>query len=176
MKPGATRQSSSVDHPLGSRLRLPGSRCSLPCRQPITALIGRFPSAVHDRRIRINKSNIFFPAFIQKSVISLTLSILPYDVGRANTKGGGSQKRSALPPKIKEKQVAFLNVEKNLTMLTVFYEFTMANGTTKKGLGDTIAYFDMFYRNVPDNAGLLSWPVWSSWWSIFPTCASPRAI
>ena len=49
--------------------------------------------------------------------------------------------------------MAFLNVEKNLTMLTDFYEFTMANGYYQKGLGDTIAYFDMFYRNVPDNAG-----------------------
>ena len=38
-------------------------------------------------------------------------------------------------------------------MLTDFYEFTMANGYYQKGLGDTIAYFDMFYRNVPDNAG-----------------------
>ena len=46
-----------------------------------------------------------------------------------------------------------MNVEKNLTMLTDFYEFTMANGYYQKGLGDTIAYFDMFYRNVPDNAG-----------------------
>ena len=46
-----------------------------------------------------------------------------------------------------------LKLNKNLTMLTDFYEFTMANGYYKKGMGDTIAYFDMFYRNVPDNAG-----------------------
>lgn len=44
-------------------------------------------------------------------------------------------------------------LDKNLTMLTDFYEFTMANGYFKEGIGDTIAYFDMFYRNVPDNAG-----------------------
>ena len=46
-----------------------------------------------------------------------------------------------------------MNLNKNLTMLTDFYEFTMANGYYKKGVGDTVAYFDMFYRNVPDNAG-----------------------
>ena len=44
-------------------------------------------------------------------------------------------------------------IPKNLTMLTDFYEFTMANGYYKKGMGDTIAYFDMFYRTVPDQAG-----------------------
>lgn len=50
-------------------------------------------------------------------------------------------------------QVDLLNLTKNLTMLTDFYEFTMSNGYYQKGMGDTIAYFDMFYRNVPDNAG-----------------------
>ena len=50
-------------------------------------------------------------------------------------------------------RVVFLNLNKNLTMLTDFYEFTMANGYYQKGVGDTVAYFDMFYRNVPDNAG-----------------------
>ena len=54
---------------------------------------------------------------------------------------------------MKETQVDALKLNKNLTMLTDFYEFTMANGYYKKGMGDTIAYFDMFYRNVPDNAG-----------------------
>ncbi len=43
--------------------------------------------------------------------------------------------------------------EKNLTMLTDFYEFTMANGFYVEGFRDRIAYFDMFYRTVPDNGG-----------------------
>lgn len=43
--------------------------------------------------------------------------------------------------------------EKNLTMLTDFYEFTMANGYLEKGMGDRIAYFDMFFRRVPDDGG-----------------------
>ncbi len=43
--------------------------------------------------------------------------------------------------------------EKNLTMLTDFYEFTMAHGYFEKGIGNRRAYFDMFYRRVPDNGG-----------------------
>ena len=42
---------------------------------------------------------------------------------------------------------------KNLTMLTDFYEFTMANGYFKKGMGNRRAYFDMFFRRVPDGGG-----------------------
>jgi nicotinate phosphoribosyltransferase len=41
----------------------------------------------------------------------------------------------------------------NLTMLTDFYEITMANGYLQNGFKDRIAYFDMFFRNVPDNGG-----------------------
>ncbi|MCL2163200.1 MAG: nicotinate phosphoribosyltransferase [Oscillospiraceae bacterium] len=41
----------------------------------------------------------------------------------------------------------------NLSMLMDFYEFTMANGYFKKGFEDRIAYFDMFFRRVPDNGG-----------------------
>jgi len=41
----------------------------------------------------------------------------------------------------------------NLTMLTDFYEITMANGYLQTGLKDKIAYFDMFFRKVPDNGG-----------------------
>lgn len=41
----------------------------------------------------------------------------------------------------------------NLTMLTDFYEFTMANGFFTHGMRHKIAYFDMFFRNVPDNGG-----------------------
>ncbi|NLY42456.1 MAG: nicotinate phosphoribosyltransferase [Clostridiaceae bacterium] len=41
----------------------------------------------------------------------------------------------------------------NLTMLTDFYEITMANGYFQHGLKDKIAYFDMFFRKVPDGGG-----------------------
>ncbi len=41
----------------------------------------------------------------------------------------------------------------NLTMLTDFYELTMANGYFQNGLKDKQAYFDMFFRKVPDNGG-----------------------
>jgi nicotinate phosphoribosyltransferase len=41
----------------------------------------------------------------------------------------------------------------NLTMLTDFYELTMANGYFQNGLGDKTAYFDMFFRKVPDDGG-----------------------
>lgn len=43
--------------------------------------------------------------------------------------------------------------ERNLTMLTDFYEITMANGYFKNGLGERITQFDMFFREVPDNGG-----------------------
>lgn len=41
----------------------------------------------------------------------------------------------------------------NLTMLTDFYELTMANGYFQNGFQDKIAYFDMFFRKVPDDGG-----------------------
>lgn len=41
----------------------------------------------------------------------------------------------------------------NLTMLTDFYELTMANGYLQSGMKDKIAYFDMFFRRVPDDGG-----------------------
>ena len=40
-----------------------------------------------------------------------------------------------------------------LSMLTDFYEITMANGYFKYGFKDKIATFDMFFRRVPDNGG-----------------------
>lgn len=43
--------------------------------------------------------------------------------------------------------------ERNLTMLADFYEFTMANGFLENGLADTIAYFEVFFRSVPDEGG-----------------------
>ncbi len=41
----------------------------------------------------------------------------------------------------------------NLTMLTDFYEITMANGYLEAGMQEDIAYFDMFFREIPENGG-----------------------
>ncbi|MBQ8720414.1 MAG: nicotinate phosphoribosyltransferase [Clostridia bacterium] len=41
----------------------------------------------------------------------------------------------------------------NNTLLCDFYELTMANGYYELGKGDEIAYFDVFFRKVPDNGG-----------------------
>ncbi|MBR0277734.1 MAG: nicotinate phosphoribosyltransferase [Clostridia bacterium] len=44
-------------------------------------------------------------------------------------------------------------MDKNLTMLTDFYELTMANGYFENGIGDKRGYFDMFFRKLPDGGG-----------------------
>lgn len=41
----------------------------------------------------------------------------------------------------------------NLTMLVDFYELTMAHGYFESGMENQIAYFDMFFRRVPDEGG-----------------------
>lgn len=41
----------------------------------------------------------------------------------------------------------------DLTMLVDLYELTMANGMLLNGKKDTIVYFDMFFRRVPDGGG-----------------------
>ena len=46
-----------------------------------------------------------------------------------------------------------MNDKLNLTLLTDFYEFTMSHGFFAEGMGDRIAYFDMFFREVPSNGG-----------------------
>lgn len=43
--------------------------------------------------------------------------------------------------------------QENYTMLCDFYELTMGNGYFANGYKDKICYFDVFYRNVPDNGG-----------------------
>lgn len=43
--------------------------------------------------------------------------------------------------------------ERNLTMLVDFYELTMGNGYFSSNVADKIAYFDMFFRRVPDGGG-----------------------
>lgn len=45
------------------------------------------------------------------------------------------------------------NLQCNLTMLTDFYELTMANGYLKNGMGERIVVFDMFFREIPDKGG-----------------------
>lgn len=41
----------------------------------------------------------------------------------------------------------------NHTMLTDFYEITMANGYFENNMQDKTAYFDMFFRKVPEGGG-----------------------
>lgn len=41
----------------------------------------------------------------------------------------------------------------NLTMLCDYYELTMGNGYFDHNMGDKITYFDVFYRQNPDNGG-----------------------
>ena len=46
-----------------------------------------------------------------------------------------------------------MDMKRNLTMLTDFYEITMAGGYFEEGLKDRVAVFDMFFRTVPDGGG-----------------------
>ncbi|MBR2432836.1 MAG: nicotinate phosphoribosyltransferase, partial [Clostridia bacterium] len=45
------------------------------------------------------------------------------------------------------------DIKRNLTMLCDYYELTMANGYHKCGMKDKTVYFDVFYRDNPDNGG-----------------------
>lgn len=45
------------------------------------------------------------------------------------------------------------NSMKNMTMLTDFYELTMSQAYFDQGMQDTIVYFDLFFRRVPDGGG-----------------------
>lgn len=45
-------------------------------------------------------------------------------------------------------------LKNNLTMLTDFYELTMANGFFCANQGERIVYFDMFFRTIPDGGGV----------------------
>lgn len=49
--------------------------------------------------------------------------------------------------------MSFWKDNANYTMLCDFYELTMANGYYECGMKDDIAYFDMFFRTIPDNGG-----------------------
>lgn len=41
----------------------------------------------------------------------------------------------------------------NYSLLADYYEFTMGNGYFKSGQTDKIVYFDLFFRNIPDDGG-----------------------
>lgn len=43
--------------------------------------------------------------------------------------------------------------EQNYTMLCDFYQLTMGNGYLRSGYADRTAYFDLFFRKVPDKGG-----------------------
>ena len=43
----------------------------------------------------------------------------------------------------------------NYTMLFDFYELTMANGYFQSDKKDTVCYFDIFYRTIPDDGGFV---------------------
>ena len=46
-----------------------------------------------------------------------------------------------------------LDVKRNLTTMTDFYELTMSAGYLDEGYVDKIAVFDMFFLRVPDGGG-----------------------
>ena len=46
-----------------------------------------------------------------------------------------------------------INNDIKLNMLADFYEFTMSNGYFESGESEKIAYFDMFFRRIPDGGG-----------------------
>ena len=46
-----------------------------------------------------------------------------------------------------------LDVKRNLTTMTDFYELTMSAGYLDEGYQDKVAVFDMFFRRVPDGGG-----------------------
>lgn len=42
---------------------------------------------------------------------------------------------------------------RKLSLVTDFYEFTMSNGFFNNNMQNTIAYFDVFFRQIPDKGG-----------------------
>lgn len=50
----------------------------------------------------------------------------------------------------------------NLTLLADFYEITMANGYLEHGVADQIAYYDVFFRKIPDEGWICHYgPGWN---------------
>ncbi len=48
---------------------------------------------------------------------------------------------------------AHMNNGRNLSMLTDYYELTMSRGYLENGMMDQIAYFDLYFRQVPEGGG-----------------------
>ena len=46
-------------------------------------------------------------------------------------------------------------MKQNLSLLCDFYEFTMSYGYLKSSLAEKICYFDVYFRQVPDNGGFV---------------------
>ncbi len=51
------------------------------------------------------------------------------------------------------KGIMTMSDKMNLTLLADFYELTMANGYWEHGIAEQIAYYDLFFRKVPDQGG-----------------------
>ena len=47
----------------------------------------------------------------------------------------------------------YITRERNLTLLTDYYEYTMINGYFHAGIQDKVAVFDVFFRRVPEDGG-----------------------
>ena len=43
--------------------------------------------------------------------------------------------------------------KRNLELVADFYEFTMSNGYFAKNMANQTAYFDLFFRKIPDEGG-----------------------
>ena len=69
-----------------------------------------------------------------------------------------------------------LDVKRNLTTMTDFYELTMSAGYLDEGYKDKIAVFDMFFRNFPMVTDSPSVPTRSSSLTMSRTFISPRRI
>lgn len=52
-----------------------------------------------------------------------------------------------------KEEVVVEQENRNLTMLADFYEITMANGYLEHGVAEQIAYYDVFFRRIPDDGG-----------------------
>lgn len=46
-----------------------------------------------------------------------------------------------------------MEYQRNIPLLCDYYEYTMSNGYVENDMEDRIVYFDIFFRNVPDNGG-----------------------
>ena len=45
--------------------------------------------------------------------------------------------------------------KQNLTMLTEFCQLNVASGAFSNHLVDTVAHYDLFFRNIPDDGGFI---------------------